>query len=338
MLTIDGAFGEGGGQILRSSLALSMVTGEPVRIERIRARRRQPGLRQQHLTALHAAVEVCHARVEGAALGSTEVTFRPGPVTPGEYRFAVGTAGSCTLVLQTVLPALMIAPGPSRLALEGGTHNPLAPPFDFLARAFLPLVNRMGPQVSASLDRPGFFPAGGGKVTVAVQPAGRLRGFDLSQRGAILEQRARAIVARLPQHIAERELNVIRQHTHWSDDSYVIEEAGDSRGPGNVVMIEAECEHASEVFTGFGEKGRPAEDVAASALQEYLEWIGTDVPVGKHLADQLLLPLAMAGEGSFVTLPLSEHSTTHIELIGRILALTVSVESSDTRRCNVRIG
>ena len=160
MLTIDGSFGEGGGQILRTALALSLVTGKPFRIDNIRAGRKNPGLLRQHLTAVNAATEISHAEVTGAVIGSRELTFAPGSVESGDYAFAVGTAGSTTLVLQTVLPALLIANGKSQLILEGGTHNPFAPPFDFLEQAFLPLVNRMGPRVTAELERPGLLSGG----------------------------------------------------------------------------------------------------------------------------------------------------------------------------------
>src|SRR5262245_8861795 len=165
MLIIDGSFGEGGGQILRTALGLSLVTGVPFRIEKIRAGRQKPGLMRQHLTAVNAAAQVGQAEVIGASVGSQELTFTPGKISPGDYTFAVGTAGSATLVLQTVLPALLTAAQPSFLTLEGGTHNPHAPPFDFLARAFLPLIGRMGPSVTATLIRPGFYPAGGGQFT-----------------------------------------------------------------------------------------------------------------------------------------------------------------------------
>src|SRR5882762_6595662 len=158
MITIDGSEGEGGGQMLRSSLALSLVTGQPFRIERIRAKRQKPGLLRQHLTAVEAAKAVGCAEVVGASLGSQTIEFRPGPVTPGNYRFAVGTAGSATLVLQTVLPSLLTASGPSTLTLEGGTHNPLAPPFDFLDRSFLPAIRQMGASVELELRNPGFYP------------------------------------------------------------------------------------------------------------------------------------------------------------------------------------
>ena len=262
LLTIDGSQGEGGGQVLRSSLALSLVTGRPFMIDKIRAGRKKPGLLQQHLTAVLAAAEVGGAEVEGAALGSRRLEFRPGPVQSGNYAFRVGTAGSATLVLQTVLPALLLAAGESNLVLEGGTHNPMAPPVDFLERVYLPLVSRLGPQVELQLVRPGFYPAGGGKFTVRVQPAKQLGRLELPDRGQIASRRVRAMVANLPRHIAERECRTIAQETGWGEASFSIDEVKGSRGPGNAVMIELEAEHVTEFFTAFGQLGVRAEDVA----------------------------------------------------------------------------
>jgi len=194
MLTIDGSMGEGGGQVVRSSLALSLVTGTPFRIDKVRAGRKRPGLMRQHLTAVQAAAAVGGARVTGAEIGAQCFTFEPGAVQAGEHRFAVGTAGSATLVLQTVLPALLVAGGPSRLTLEGGTHNPMAPPFDFIAEAFLPLIARMGARCTATLERPGFYPAGGGRFTVEVTPvAEELIPFALLERGEVKRREARAL-------------------------------------------------------------------------------------------------------------------------------------------------
>ncbi|HUK89269.1 MAG TPA: RNA 3'-terminal phosphate cyclase, partial [Blastocatellia bacterium] len=189
MIVIDGSFGEGGGQILRSSLALALVTGQAFRITNIRAGRKNPGLLRQHLTAVSAATEVGEADVTGASIGSKELSFSPTRIKPGKYSFAVGTAGSTTLVLQTVLPALAIAGEASTITLEGGTHNPFAPPFDFLVKAFLPLLNRMGSDVSCSLLRYGFYPAGGGKMEVCIGPANQLRPIDLTERGAAVSRR-----------------------------------------------------------------------------------------------------------------------------------------------------
>jgi RNA 3'-terminal phosphate cyclase (ATP) len=338
MITIDGSFGEGGGQILRTSLALSLVTGKPFRIDNIRAGRKNPGLLRQHLTAVNAATEISRAEVTGAGIGSKELTFAPDSVEPGEYAFAVGTAGSTTLVLQTVLPALLIASGPSRVTLEGGTHNPFAPPFDFLAKSFLPLVNRMGPAVSAKLERPGFYPAGGGKFTVAIEPASGLKRLDLSERGEIIGRRATAMVANLPLSVAERELNVIARMMSWQKEWLRAESVENSRGPGNVVMIEIESRNVTEVFTGFGERGVRAEAIAERAVKEARRYLAVDVAAGDYLADQLLIPMAMAGGGSFTTLPLSRHSTTNIEVIGKFLEVGIEIEPAGERIWRVSIA
>ncbi|MBO0725661.1 MAG: RNA 3'-phosphate cyclase, partial [Blastocatellia bacterium] len=218
MISIDGSFGEGGGQILRTALGLSLFTGQPFRIEKIRAGRRNPGLLRQHLTAVKAAAKISQAEAQGAHIGSTQLTFTPGRVAPGRYQFAVGTAGSATLVLQTILPALLISDDQEQqthLTLEGGTHNPFAPPFDFLVKAFLPLLERMGARIEARLERYGFYPAGGGRFEIAVTPVKKLEPIELNERGKILDRRATALVAHLPHSIAERELGVVHKKLSW---------------------------------------------------------------------------------------------------------------------------
>src|SRR5512138_3420845 len=260
MITIDGSQGEGGGQILRTSLALSLVTGQPFRMERIRAKRQKPGLLRLHLTAVEAAKTVGCAEVEGAALSSLTLEFRPGPVTPGNYRFAVGTAGSATLVLQTVLPALLTASGHSTLTLEGGTHNPMAPPFDFLAKCFMPLIRRMGPLVELELRRHGFYPAGGGRFHARIEPAKKLSRLDLLERGPVRSRQARVLVSKLPEHVGHRELAVVRDELKRPAEECVVEAVRYTVGPGNAVCLVVEAEHVTEVFTDFGERGRPAED------------------------------------------------------------------------------
>ena len=325
LLTIDGSLGEGGGQILRSSLALSLVTSTPFRMMNIRARRERPGLLRQHLTAVNAAAEVGRAELRGAAPRSRELTFRPGAVEPGDYHFSVGTAGSAILVLQTVLPALLIAGGPSSVRLEGGTHNPHAPSFDFLDRSFLPLLRRTGHRVHAVLDRFGFYPAGGGRVEVHVEPSADLAPVELLERGKVRRRLARALVAHLDRSIGERELKVVQKKMSWGSKDLRVEEVTDSNGPGNVLSREVECEHVTGVFTGFGKLGVPAERVAAGAVRELRRYLASDVPVGKHLADQLLLPLALAGGGRFRTLEPSSHTTTNIEVLRMFLDLDVQL-------------
>ncbi|HEY0705953.1 MAG TPA: RNA 3'-terminal phosphate cyclase, partial [Polyangia bacterium] len=235
MLVLDGSEGEGGGQILRSALGLALVTGTPIRIENIRAGRPRPGLMRQHVAACHAAAAVGQCSVDEAEVGARTLTFRPRAVRGGHHRFTIETAGSATLVLQTVLPALLMAPAPSHLVLEGGTHNPSAPPFDFLARVFLPIINRLGPQVTAILERPGFYPAGGGRFSVSIQPAKTLQPVALDTRGPVRGRQVRAVVANLPRAIAERELSTLARRLSWRSEELQVEDRSDSLGPGNVV-------------------------------------------------------------------------------------------------------
>jgi len=343
VLTIDGSQGEGGGQILRTSLTLSLITGAPFRIERIRAGRSRPGLLRQHLTAVEAATAVGGAEVDGGALGSSELVFRPRGARSGAHRFAVGTAGSATLVLQTVLLPLALAGAPSSVRVEGGTHNPGAPPFDFLERTFLPLLARMGAKVTATLDRPGFYPAGGGQVSVEIVPVERLTSLSLLERGPITRRRARALVSRLPRRIAERELAVVRTRLGWDPAELEVQVVGEGepvrpRGPGNVLLLEIESEHVTEVVAAFGEIGVSAERVAERAAQEARRYLEAGVPVGEHLADQLLVPLALARGGAFATVPLSGHATTNIDVVRAFLDATVDVTpSNDGRTARVEV-
>ncbi len=342
LVQIDGSQGEGGGQMVRSSLALALVTGRSVEIRNIRAKRKKPGLMEQHLTAVRAAAEVGQAEIEGDSLGSTRLRFRPGDVCGGNYAFKVRTAGSATLVFQTVLPALLASPKESHLSLEGGTHNSMAPPFDFLANVFLPLVNRIGPAVTMCLERPGFYPAGGGRFSAAIRPAplGRL---ELTERGTLLEHRVRVLLSRLPRHIADRQCDSIAKATGWDLQSMQYDNVLGGKGPGNVVMIELESEHVTEVFTGFGRLGVRAEEVAAECLREAKEYLAAEVPVGPQLADQLLLPLGIAayrktGGGVFRTMPLTEHSKTHIDILRRFLEIDITVRESAANSVVVEVG
>ncbi|MBL4847520.1 MAG: RNA 3'-terminal phosphate cyclase [Planctomycetes bacterium] len=318
MLTIDGSMGEGGGQVLRTSLALSLVTGRGFRLEKIRARRCKPGLRAQHLTCVKAATRVGAAEASGVALGSTELEFRPQALLAVDLELDLGTAGSTALVAQTVLPALLRAPGPSRVRLRGGTHNPLAPSFEFLKRVYLPWIERLGASPEATLERPGFFPKGGGRVDYRLTP-GRLRPFELRARGSIREIRAEAYLANLPDSVAERELALVREAFRLPASACRVIRPRRPRGPGNAVLITIESEHATEVITAYGMKATRAEAVARQAIEEAERYLAADVPVGEHGADQLLLLCALAGGGAFETLTLSEHTTTQCELIPRFL-------------------
>ncbi len=337
MIVIDGSSGEGGGQVLRTSLALSLVTGRPFEMKRIRAGRSKPGLQRQHLTAVLAAAEVGKAEVHGAVLNSQHLVFVPQGIHAGEYQFPIGTAGSVSLVLQTVLPALALANAPSVLKLEGGTHNSLAPPFEFLHLAYLPLLARMGPQIEARLERHGFYPAGGGRVSVSIVPQAPWRPLELLQRGQVVRRHVRAIVSRLPRHIAEREVRAVLGRLNWPPECASVEEV-ESAGPGNAVLLEIGCEHVTEVFTAFGQRGVPAEQVAASAASEAERYLAAEVPVGEHLADQLVLPLAIAGEGRFRTLALSTHTTTNIATLKNFVDVQVEAEELAPDVWEVRVG
>jgi len=320
MIDIDGSQGEGGGQVLRTSLGLSMVTGKPFRIRNVRAGRKKPGLLRQHLTAATAAARICSARIVGAELGSKDLVFEPGPVTPGKYHFAVGTAGSATLVLQAVLPALLRAGGPTALALEGGTHNPFAPPYPFLALSYLPVLNRMGARVNAELLRPGFYPAGGGKLAVRVEPVNELQPLRLDERGAVRSIRATILIAHLPANsIGPRERAVLLRELDLREHAVEIKPCDTSAGPGNVVYVTVECENMTAVFSAFGARGRSSESVAGDAAAQVRAYLESGVPVDEHLADQLLIPMALAGAGGFTTVAPSSHTQTNIRVIEQFL-------------------
>ncbi len=305
----------------------------------MRANRSHPGLQRQHVTAVQAAADVGSAEVRGAELHSRDFTFFPGSVRGGDYRFDIGTAGSCTLVLQTVLPVLLNAAESTRLTLEGGTHNGMAPPFDFLQTTFLPILNRLGPHVTARLDRPGFYPVGGGKMTVEVIPATTWTPLEMLERGEITDIRAIAVVAKLPVHIAERELRIVQHKLGLQKRQLRIVEETKSLGPGNVVLIELESAQLTEVVSAFGARGKPAEQVAREAAKEADAYRKSNVPVGRHLADQLLVPLALGAGGTFRTLPLTQHTLTNMKIVQRFTEIPVDImtEQGETGG-TVRIG
>ena len=324
-IVIEGASGEGGGQILRSSLALSLVTGRSFRIQRIRAGRPKPGLLRQHLTAVQAAVAVSGAHVEGAELGSRELRFSPARIEGGEHRFVIGTAGSTTLVLQTVLPALLTAGRPSVVTIEGGTHNPFAPPFEFLAQTFLPVLRRMGATVHARLDAYGFYPAGGGRITVAIEPCAGLKPIELLERGNAMVS-GRVLLLQLPRAIAVRELAIMRERLGIDDERLDVEQIRTAAGPGNAAQVVIDRPLVTEIVTAFGERGVSAESVASSLCDEAQALLAADVPVGQHLADQLLLPMALARGGAFRTVTPTAHTLTNAEVLQRFLDVDVRIQ------------
>lgn len=338
-LVLDGASGEGGGQILRTALALSMITGQPMRMEHIRAGRTRPGLQRQHLAAVFAAAKVSKAMLDGAHLGSQELWFQPGQIRHDEYEFEIGTAGSATLVLQTVLPALWLADGSSWVRVLGGTHNEFAPPFEFFTLSFLPLIRKLGGACEARLVRPGYYPEGGGEIDLRVEPVERWARLDLLERGELRRISATAVVSHLAAHIAQRELHVIGQRLQLKPSMLTAQRRDESEGPGNFTYIVIESEHITEVATGFGRLGLPAEDVAAGAAAEARRYLDSTAPVGEHLADQLLLPLAMGAGGAFVTMEPTSHLRTNIATIQAFLPeVRIDVVQLDERRWLVDVA
>jgi RNA 3'-terminal phosphate cyclase (ATP) len=231
--------------------------------------------------------------------------------------------------MQTVLPCLLVADNPSHLVLEGGTHNPYAPPYEFLANAFLPIINRMGPTVSSKLERCGFYPAGGGRFTIKVEPAAAMVRVDLIERGEIVRRHAVGIVAQIPRRIAENEVAVLKEKLSWDPGSFEIAVNTDSRGPGNALICTIESQNITEVFTGFGEFGIPAKQVAGTLSDSVRDYLASGVPVGRYLADQLMIPMALAGGGRFRTLPLTRHSRTNMEVIGKFLEMEIVATKQD---------
>lgn len=326
MIEIDGSEGEGGGQILRSSLSLSALTGQPVTIERVRARRSRPGLMRQHLTCVRAAAQVCDARVEGAELGSQRVVFRPGEVRGGTFTFSVGTAGSSVLVAQTVLPPLLFgARRPSRIRFEGGTHNPMAPTFEYFDQTFLGALRPLGVAADAALESVGFYPVGGGAWTLDVRPVSSLEALFWLHRGPI-ELSAHAFVQKLPFDIVERELAACRDALML--DAVALKPWQPPPGPGygNAMWIRCAMRRGSALFTALGRRDRPAEQVAADALAAFRRFAAADVPVDEHLADQLLLPLALGAGGTFRTLEPTPHTRSNARVIEAFGVAQVEIE------------
>lgn len=337
MIEIDGSQGEGGGQVLRTALTLSMITGQPFRIANIRANRPKPGLMRQHLASLRAAAAISGAKVEGDALGSTSLAFEPGRIQPGVYDFHVGTAGSSTLVLQTVVPALLYAPGQSVVHVSGGTHNPKAPPAEFLQRAYGRAMADMGAQLEFHLERAGFYPAGGGAVRATVQPLQEWRQLNLIERGERREAYAESLVAAVPAGVASRELESVAKAMGWTDQQLRFQPLPNDWGPGNALLLTLDHEHVTEVFVAFGEKARRAEEVARDAVAQARRYIASGAAVSEHLADQLLVPMALAGGGSFTMDVVSQHSLTNAEVIARFLPVDIAFARDErSSTCTVR--
>ncbi len=343
MIELDGSLGEGGGQILRTALALSLITGQAFRVENIRAKRPKPGLMRQHLACVQAAVTVgggvgktraVNNAGEAVQIGETSLTFMPDEICAGDYEFAIGSAGSCMLVLQTVLWPLLMAKKVSNLILRGGTHNPMAPSLSFLQQV-APYFSGSGEQVfEAELRRHGFYPAGGGEVLVKITPQAQgVMAIDLMQRGDLLDAYAECLHAGLPKGVAERELVVVQKALNLSETQCHNRALRANEGPGNALLVVLKYEHITEVFASYGNKGVSAEQVAQNLLKEVLAYQAHTAPVGPHLADQLMIPMALAalqgGESQYLATELTEHSRTNALVIEKFLPVQFEVKEQD---------
>lgn len=325
---IDGSLGEGGGQILRSTLALSMCTGTPVRIENIRAGRRKSGLLRQHLACVRASKEISNARVIGDELGSSTVEFRPGKIKAGTYDFAIGSAGSTSLLFQTVLPALLMAESESTVSFSGGTHNDLAPSFDFIKHCFIPALKSINLSVTAELETYGFMPHGGGKWTTTIQPIKGMSVLDMTKIGKIQTRKAIVTQSGVSRSVAERELARIKKKLQWIDNELHINQV-ESIGAGNIISLRVSDGNICEVIDVVGAKKLSAERVAGRAVAAMNRYLSSGAAVGEYLCDQLLLPLALGNGGRFTTIELSSHSKTNINVIKEFIDCEINARQID---------
>ncbi len=331
ILEIDGSQGEGGGQILRTSLSLAACFGKPIQLRKIRQGRKKPGLMRQHLACVNAIKKVCNAKVKGASIGSTAIEFIPGGIQAGDYHFSVGSAGSSTLVFQTVLPALLLTEKPSSLILEGGTHNPMAPSYDFIKSAFLPVLEQCGASFSVHIERYGFYPVGAGRWTITITPPAQYSKLKLEDRDKLLATEGLCIGTGIPTHVVERERKQLLRKLNWPKQS-ITTATVNSLGAGNIVALKVTYPNVTEVVESIGAVGISSEQVANKAIELLHHYQMLGAPVGQHLADQLLLPLVIAKGGSFVTGPLSTHCKTNITVIKQLTGISIKTEEIEAKR------
>jgi len=336
MLIIDGAQGEGGGQILRTSLTMAMLTGTDIQIENIRAGRAKPGLMRQHLACVKAAQTISNADVSGAEVGSTKINFKPGEIQAGEYEFSVGTAGSTLLIFQTVLLALAQAKSESKITLRGGTHNMMAPSYDFIALAFVPLLKRMGINVEMTLQRHGFYPQGGGEWQAVIKPTQNIEPLSLTTAGDLISKEAVVTSANIPEHVARREEQEILKLVNWSE-AEVRSERVNCMGSGNIVSLRLHYESCVEVVECVGKIGLSAERVVRNAVKNLRRYQANQVAIGEHLADQLLLPMVTTKGGVFRTLKPSLHCNTNRDIIHLFTDQRIRFEELDKDLWEIRI-
>jgi RNA 3'-terminal phosphate cyclase (ATP) len=331
-IDIDGSEGEGGGQILRTALALSVITGRPFHLHHIRAKRPKPGLMRQHLTCVQAAAKVggrdCTAINEQgnvSTLNDQTLHFTPDTnpalaIAAAEYEFAIGSAGSCALVFQTILWPLLLAKGSSKLTLRGGTHNSMAPSFTFLELLKTYFSGSAAPYFEIEIKRHGFYPAGGGEVMIIINPPEKgIAALDLMSRGALLQEYAMCLHAGIESNVIKREFAGLTAHLGWTSEQLQNCALRSNEGPGNVLLAVLQYEHITHVATSFGERRHRAEDLSNEIVQEINAYKKSSAPVGEHLADQLMIPMALAawrGEKSrFWTTQLTEHTRTNARII-----------------------
>lgn len=328
MIHIDGSYGEGGGQILRTSLSLSVLTGQPVEIMHIRAGRSKPGLKAQHLAAVQAAAAISAAQVEGAELGAQRLRFTPlCAAVPGEYHFAIGTAGAAALVAQTILLPLALAAGPSRVTITGGTHVPFAPTAEYLEHVSLAVLRRLGLRVNLTVPMAGFFPRGGGKLVLEIEPS-VLSPLAIQERGKLHSITAYIVTAGLPPDVGERGADAIRGSLSKFNAKLKIEIHDlASAGQGAAITVVAGSESSPVGFSAIGERGKRMETVAAEASAGFEAWYTSGAACDEHLADQLVLPQAItAGESRWTTCAVTEHLRSVLWLLPQFLPLTMELQ------------
>ncbi len=327
LVAIDGSYGEGGGQILRTALALSAVLKRPLRVDHIRAGRKNPGLQPQHLKGVEALAQLTAGRAEGLKIGSERITFMPQEIIPGNYRFEVGTAGSVTLLLQALHLPLCLSTESSRLTLVGGTHVPWSPPFHYLQEVLLPSLRSMGISIGSALERWGWYPRGGGIAHVDIKPASELKPITLIDRGPLKRIRGISATSRLPSHVAERQKEYARKRIEKEfrvDVEIDIHLDVPANGPGSFFFLRAECERAVAGFSSLGERGKRAEDVARQAVDSLKTYIEREGCIDPYLADQLIPFLSLAkGHSSFTTTEITDHLLTNLWIVQHFLGVKI---------------
>lgn len=326
-IEIDGAAGEGGGQVLRTSLSMSIITGDKIRIRNIRARRSKPGLMPQHLKAVEAAAQVSNARVRGAELGSSSLIFEPAAVKASNYRFDIGTAGAATLVLQTVAVPLSFAGTDSCITIVGGTHVPWSPSYHYLAWHWISYLNRSGYHIDTTLERPGFYPKGGGCIVARIRPAHRPSPIVSVRRGALKRIRGLSMVSRLDVFIAERQKRqAVKRLANLCVDINIEVSRLSAHSPGTALILIAEFEETQCCYCALGARGKPAERVADEAVDVLKAFLATNAAIDEHLADQLILPLSVVPGDSQLRVPkITPHLVTNADTVRTFLHVPIDI-------------